>query len=391
MIAGMHLKLILGTAFALLVLQSEALGGRQDSPLVLRGYVKGMPAIRFDRDFRDASFLAFMTNRLNAGIDLPWGLHIAAEGRNRLFYNEQFRDIPGIKEILEQDPGFARLSWVWMDQGGWIGHSDIDRLYLDWRGGSWQVRAGRQRINWGVNLVSNPNDLFNNYSFFDFDYEERPGTDALRVQYHSGFASRVELAYSPSKQARESTAAMLWATNHKGYDLQVLAGYYRHRSALGLGWAGSIGMAGFKGEATWFYDLEGETGVARGNVVAATGLDYMFPAGTFVVAEFLYNGGYGRRDEGVFLITQPLRADNIMFSKFAATLSVQHPFSSLLGGGLALMGLPDIGAGFIMPSLSWSVMTNLDMEIVGQVFAGGKGSLFEEAGSSCFVSLQYSF
>jgi len=243
-----------------------------------------------------------------------------------------------------------------------------------------------------VNLVSNPNDLFNTCSFFDFDYVERPGADAVRVQYHTGFASRVEVAYSPAEDfLKESTGAFLWSANFKGYDVQALAGYYRNHLAVGLGWAGSIGGAGFKGEATWFYDLEEAPGMNRGNIVAATGIDYMFGSGTFAVLEFLYNGGYDRTDEGVILITQPLRPDNIMFSEFAVTLSAQHPFSSVLNGGLAVMGLPDISAAFVMPNIKYSVLTNLDLEVVSQVFIGGKNSIFEEAGSSWFVGLQYSF
>ena len=38
-----------------------------------------------------------------------------------------------------------------------------------------------------MNLVWNPNDLFNAFSFVDFDYEERPGSDALRIQKYTGY------------------------------------------------------------------------------------------------------------------------------------------------------------------------------------------------------------
>ncbi|MCG8318265.1 MAG: hypothetical protein MI921_02070 [Cytophagales bacterium] len=51
-----------------------------------------------------------------------------------------------------------------------------------WRKGCYQV-IGKHRINWGKSYVWNPNDVFNAYSFFDFDYEERRGTDALLIKY----------------------------------------------------------------------------------------------------------------------------------------------------------------------------------------------------------------
>ena len=371
--------------------QAQTFGSGDAPSLVLRGYIKEMPALQFDNNFSDPGFINLIHNRLNFRWNIADGWHVAVEGRNRLFYNKMFSDYPFYRDILGQDPGLMDLSWVWMGEGSWIGHSNLDRMYLDWRKGNWHIRAGRQRINWGVNLVSNPNDLFNTYSFFDFDYPERPGADAIRVQYHTGFASRLEVAYSPAENARESTAAFLWSSNYSGYDVQVLAGVYRNRSALGLGWAGNIGGAGFKGEATWFYDLENTIGVDRGNVVAATGFDYMFGNGTFAVLEFLYNGGYSRSSDGILLITQPLRPDNIMFSEYAATMSLSHPFSSLLLGGISAMALPDIDAVFIMPNIRYSLMTNLDMEMVAQIFAGGKNSVFDQAGSAWFLSLQYSF
>ena len=59
------------------------------------------------------------------------------------------------------------------------------------------LRIGRQRINWGVNLAWNPNDLFNAYSLIDFDYQERPGSDAIRFQYYMGDLSVLNLQYNP--------------------------------------------------------------------------------------------------------------------------------------------------------------------------------------------------
>jgi len=383
------------TIIALLLLaetlQTQTLSDGQGSPFTLRGYVKEMPALSLNKDFADARLMKILHNRLNFRWNVNEKVHFAAEGRNRLFYNEIFKDFPAYKTVLEHDPGLVDMSWVWLSEGSWMGHSMIDRLYLDWQKKNWQVRVGRQRINWGVNLVSNPNDLFNTYSFFDFDYEERPGSDAVRIQHYFGSMSRVQVAVSPAKNSKEMVAATMLNLNRWNYDFQFLAGYYRNRFALGTGWAGHIGGAGFKGEATWFYDLEETPGTQRGNLVTAIGFDYMFGNGTFALAEFLYNGGYKRSPDGVLMITQPLRPDNIMFSEFATTISAQHSFSNVFSGGMAVMALPDIEAAFLMPSLKYSIITNLDLEFVSQVFIGGKNSLLESAGSSWFGSLKYSF
>ncbi len=359
--------------------------------MTLRGYMKAMPGMRLDKNFSDPQFDNLMHNRLNFRWNLTSDLRFVAEGRNRIFYNSLFKDFPFFAQMLDRDDGWVDLSWVWMDEGAWIGHSEIDRLYLDYRHNNWQFRTGRQRINWGINLVSNHNDLFNTYSFFDFDYEERPGADAVRVQYHTSFAGRVEVAYSPGKEVENSVAALLWSTNYRAYDLQALMGYYKNRSVLGIGWAGNIGGAGFKGEASWFYDLEETHGERNNNIVAATGLDYMFGNGTFGVLEFLYNGGYQPMENMFLLFDQPLSPDNIMFSEFAVTLSLQHPFSPIFNGSMAIMALPDQEALFLMPRAGWSLTTNFDLDVISQIFVGGDDTLFSEAGSAWYMSLKYNF
>ena len=44
-----------------------------------------------------------------------------------------------------------------------------------------------------------------------------------------------------------------------------------------------------------------------------------------------------------------------------------------------------------MPGIDYSLTRDLDFEFVGQIFLGGSGTIFEEAGAGFFVALQYSF
>jgi hypothetical protein len=357
----------------------------------INGYVKDLPLLTLDKRFSEPGFTNVLHNRLNMRLNLNSNFHFVAEGRNRIFYNELFSENPAYRDFIGYDPGLIDLSWNWFSEGAWLGNSMIDRLYVDWRQDNWQVKVGRQRVNWGINFVSNPNDLFNTFSFFDFDYDERPGADAVRVQYFVDHLSQVQLAISPARNSQEMVAAGMFNFNLNNYDVQTLAGYYKNRLALGFGWAGSIGGAGFKGEATWFYDLEEVPGMKRGNLVAAVGMDYLFGAGTFGVVELLYNGGYNRGKTENLLLIQPLRPDNIMFSEFAATVSINHPISPILSGGLSVMGLPDVKAIFVSPSITWNVLTDLDFGFLAQVFTAKEASVFAEAGSLWMVTLRYSF
>ena len=100
-----------------------------------------------------------------------------------------------------------------------------------------------------------PNDIFNAFNYFDFDYEERPGTDAMRAVYAINSSSSIELAVSPGKTFNQSTEAIMLHYNKWDYDFQVFSGIYQKDFTVGGGWAGNIFGAGFKGEFTIFHSL----------------------------------------------------------------------------------------------------------------------------------------
>ncbi len=124
--------------------------------------------------------------------------------------------------------------------------TNIDRLWVEYSSDTWNVRAGRQRINWGISTTWNPNDLFNTYNFLDFDYEERPACDAVKFHYEFSGMSFAEFAFSRSAEPVNNViAAGRYFINRWNYDFQFLGGWYRDQPTLGAGWSGSIGNVGF--------------------------------------------------------------------------------------------------------------------------------------------------
>jgi len=352
----------------------------------LNGYIKEMPSLSFDNISDKVAFNNIVYNRINFRYRPISEIQFVVETRNRLLSGNMVKQLSGIlPEMLEKDNGLVDASFVAYSNDNMIWHINPDRFYIDWQTGKWQIRMGRQRINWGINMVSNPNDLFNNYSFFDFDYEERPGADALRIQHFTGDLSRLELAVSPGEHIRQSVAAMLWAFNRNGYDFQIVAGYYHHRTALGAGWAGNIKKSGFKGEVTLFNDIESLDSM---NIVASAGFDYLFGNGLYCFAEFLYNGGH-KRNNNIFLLTEPMRADNIFISKYAATASMVYPISPLLSASISGMYMPDIKAYYFLPNLRYSLMKNLDVSLLGQYFRFRDNANLEQI--SIYLQAKWSF
>ncbi len=353
-----------------------------------RGYLKEMPSLEFNNINDDIHFNNIVHNRLNFSYEHNRNLNFVFEVRNRLLTGNMVNDYNALMiESLKNDNGFFDASFVPLSGDKYIWHLNPDRFYIDWRNNNWQVRLGRQRINWGINTVSNPNDLFNNYSFFDFDYEERPGADALRIQHYTGDMSRLEFALSPGRELEKSVAAMMYAFNTNAYDIQLVAGYYRERTALGAGWAGNIKTSGFKGEATLFNSIDKMDSMT---IVAAVSFDHLFGNGIYGFVEMLYNGGHTANTANLLMMTEPMTADNIFISKYAITGSVMYPISPILSASAAAMYMPDMDAWYVMPSLSWSVASNFDLQLLMQVF-----QLENEASrlraANAYLQLKWSF
>ncbi len=331
--------------------------------------------------------------RLQHRLNLRWHatpeLSFHWQMRTRLFAGKFVRKLPGYAETLTRDEGLINLSWTVIDEGDFLLHYIPDRLYVESDRSDWNVRVGRQRINWGVNMITNPNDIFNIYSIYDFDYPERPGTDALRVQRFMGFGSRIELAASPARDLKDSVAAALYSFDLRGYDLQLIGGYYRERFAGGAGWAGGLGGAGIKGEAMFFSDLKSKQESRRANFILAGSVEYMFANNLFLTGELLYNrqGGQDRfHPTGA-----ELSPDNPSFSRYQAAVQLAYLIHPLLDGSLTTIYYPDQKAVFVSPSLIWSAGKNLDLTVLGQLFLAGQDSVFESAGNLVTVALKYNF
>ena len=97
-------------------------------------------------------------------------------------------------ELATYDDGYVELSWKLSGDDNNVLFTNLDRLYAKFTHEKFELTVGRQRINWGTNLVWNPNDIFNAFNYFDFNYIERPGSDAVLLQYYTGDFSSLQLA-----------------------------------------------------------------------------------------------------------------------------------------------------------------------------------------------------
>jgi len=185
----------------------------------MRGYIKDLQAINFVDRVDSLTSVNLLHNRFNFKFNISKKTSARLEIRNRIFYGDQLKQMPGFGNSINRYNGLLNLSKLWVNEKTIVVHSVIDRVLLQYSGSKWDIKAGRQRINWGINTIWNPNDIFNAYNFLDFDYEERPGNDAIRIQHCFANNTTLEIAYKPGKYADENIAAILYKFNQKKYEL----------------------------------------------------------------------------------------------------------------------------------------------------------------------------
>lgn len=334
----------------------------------LSGYIKDLQIATFGKALDELQSDNFIHNRLNlryfhndkvtAGIDL----------RTRLFTGSAVKNIPNYGNLLAFDNGFVDLSAALIDNSTLALVSQIDRLWVDYSTDDWEVRIGRQRINWGMNLFWNSNDLFNAYSLIDFDYEERAGADALRVQRHFKDFSTLELAVKPGNNSREWIAALRYGFFKWEYDFQVIASKWNQDIALGVGWAGNIGNVGFKGESTYFFVPENNA--SKSGISSSISFDYIFPNTFFLTTGFHYNsnGATSSAQNQFGIFATDVSAKNLTGSKYNIILSLNSPISPLIGTGLSTVYSPGVQSLLFLPSVNYSIATNWEIAFFAQTF-----------------------
>ncbi|MBN2611802.1 MAG: hypothetical protein JXB00_09635 [Bacteroidales bacterium] len=360
----------------------------------LNGYLTSMNSVIIVDTLKDYWITDYLLhNRLNFQWFPDNNFSIKLELRNRFMYGDQLKaDISGdYLKSLDEDKGVADLSVNLFSGKSYVFNSMIDRAFIQYSKGKFDITAGRQRINWGQTFVWNPNDIFNTYSFFDFDYEERPGSDAIRLQYYPGMTSAAELAVK-GDSAGNITAAGLFRVNKLGYDIQVLAGVLNSEDAvLGLGWSGNIKNVSFRGEMSYFHPYENFSDTS-GLFFISAGLDYSFSNSLFLQIEALYSQmpkGFNITDFLEFY-SGPLSVKNLSFTEFSLFAQAGYPLNPLVNVNLAGMYFPKLKGFYAGPSLSYSLAQNLDFSVYYQLFSG-KFEADRKSFHLGFMRFKYSF
>lgn len=366
------MKHLIHTIIISLLLAGTSFAQEDDAKnYIFNGYVSNMQSVMFDS--LNGNWLN--DNLIHNRLQFEWfpvqSLSFKAHLRTRIFTGETVKYTPDYGTSLDKDGGLIDLNSSFIDEQSVVVNSMLDRLMLSFEKGNLNITAGRQRINWGRSWVWNPNDLFNNYSYFDFDYPEKPGADALRLQYYTGPASKAEMVIK-ADSSQQITAAALYKFNWKNTDIQVIGGLLKEEDwVAGIGFEGYIKSVSVRGEYSYLHpkeNFEDTTGLS----LLSISLDYMFPNSLMIQTEFLYNQQPKGQNTGSFLqyYSKPLTVKNLSFTEYNLFGNINYPFNPFITGGISGMYYPKIRGFFIGPNIAFTIAGNFEFSITAQSFSG---------------------
>ncbi|MEW5846975.1 MAG: hypothetical protein AB1777_12030 [Bacteroidota bacterium] len=331
-----------------------------------------------------------LENRLELNWDASHWLRFDVQARNRFIYGDFVETIPNYSSLIGNEQGLVNLSFIWADGHSFVGHTEFDRLFARFNLNSIELTVGRQRINWGIDLVWNPNDIFNTFSYLNLEYPERPGTDAVNLKVYTGTLSYFDLVYQPHKTADSSAYGVRYRANVARTDFQVLvarmAGYY----VLGGGLSSELGQFAIRSEVSYFsaQKSDGESGL-----VATLSADRSFGSSSFLQLGALYNSFGSKGSHNPLSLIEPRAQSPMMLSRGKMNLfvGVNSTVATLFAPSLAILANPADWSAAVIPSVSYSASNNLSLALTGMLFTGHHTDEYPNIGQLAYFKVQWNF
>lgn len=361
------------------------------SILDYKGYLQNTQTVWAPKQTESWILSGLVLNRFDFFIYPVNSLSVNIGMRNLIEYGQMFQMIPEYSNFVTSDDGYFNLTKKWTDDNSYVFYTNIDRLNIFYTGENIEIQAGRQRINWGVNLVWTPNDIFNSASYLNFDYSEMPGSDAGRVQYYFGFATSLEFVYKIDYN-KKVTSSLMFKFNEWDYDFQFFAGQMIEDYVLGAGWTGNISTANFSGEISYFRDRENFADTT-GQLVSSLGITYTFPDNIYVHGEFLYNsaGKIGKAGGVSNLLQNSYNAKNLSPARYSLFGDIRYQITPLLAIDLSSIFNPSDKSFYVGPFIDISLSQTVDFLAAGQFFFGADGTEWGDYGQFYYLRIKWSF
>jgi hypothetical protein len=355
------------------------------SRLDVNSYIKDMGSFSFDKDAKSYVSTNLLHNRLNIKWKPQRSITGSVEVRNRIYWGDLVSSTPDFHRSLKNDNEWLNLSVIWASSNNLVFQSNIERLLIEFRHRKWNMQLGRQRVNWGITTAWNPNDIFNNYNFLDFDYEEKPYTDAVKVQYNFSDSSGIDVAINPYGDIKKSIAAARYSIDKWGYHLQMIAGVYRNKMTAGFGWAGKLGNIEYKGEGQAFI---GENDSAN-RFNYSLEVSYQSKKGWYFSSSILHNSsGFSEPVNNVDKINFRFSPINLMPARWNIIAIISKKFTPDLSSSIRQVYCPRVNLFIVYPSLTYHLFESIDADLIYQSFFLELQNRFQPTSHNIYVRLK---
>lgn len=254
--------------------------------------------------------------------------------------------------------------------------------------GRHDVKAGLQRVPFGVGRIWTPTDVFNPLNALSLEQDERVGVTAMRGEFHPGDMTRIEVTGSVGDEWTSDKAAIRVKSFIEKADVALSVIYSDDESRYGYELEGNLGDTGMeiRSEGAYvdrFHELDNY-------VMGMIGFDYGFENSLTVAGEYLYHGaGYNNKDEYDMASNRP--GSWVQLGKHYAGVTLSYQWSPLLTLNVAAIQNLSDSSFFMSPSIMYSLSDNISLSAGYQYFHGANKSEFNYQNDRYYASVSAYF
>jgi len=275
---------------------------------------------------------------------------------------------------------------------------NLDRAFITYSGGSFDLSLGRQPVAFGSARAVNPTDVLAPYPLNTIAKEERIGVDALRLKVPLGQMSELDTGaiFGDDFRTTKSAAYIRLKGYALGTDISLMAMRFRDYSLYGLDLARSIGGAG-----TWLEAAHVFTNTPGDDYLSITaGAEYLFTDEVYGHIEYHRNGA-GTTEKSLYVLNALKGAYTdggvyLMGMNYLAP-GINYQATPLLGISLSVMYNMDDRSALISPSVEYNAAEDVYIGMGGFSGTGasgtfpGQGSEFGSYADLWYTSFSYYF
>ena len=278
----------------------------------------------------------------------------------------------------------------------------LDNAFLEIAFDRFDLTVGKQQISPGTGYAWNPTDMFNRKDMLDPTYEN-PGHSAVAVDVPLGARGTALVLYAP-EETFERSGKFARVKLHAGhFDVSLVGGErfvpltdylsgvasVERRRMAGGDFSGQLLDVGVWGEIT-YNDMATSDDFAE----LLVGVDHTLRSGLYLLGEFYVNGR-GKCDDRDYDLNDWMRfltAETVTVTRGQCYLHASYPATDLLTAGASAIASLCDGSFVLVPSLEYNALTDLDITVLGNLYAGGDGTAFSSSlGTGVLLRLCYYF